>query len=235
MKKIGIFSLTSCDGCQLQILNLGEKLLDMLSFMDIAYFRLAEENSKLGFFDIAFVEGGVSTRSEIKKIKNIRENSKYLVALGACAGYGGIPSLRNIIKHKRYDHCRISKLKAYGLDKYVKVDCYLNGCPINEDEFASLLINLIVDKIPQRINHAVCVECTEREIKCLMLEGKACLGPITAAGCEAICPLNSTPCEGCRGVIKDANIESLIELFEDLGISKKIIKDKLYRFAANIV
>lgn len=237
MKKIiGVFSLTSCEGCQLQILNLGKEILHLLSFMDIAYFRLVKGENKMKFFDIAFVEGSVSTKSEAEKVKEIREKSKYLVALGACAAYGGIPSLRNMIKGSRiYDHERISSMPAYGIDKYVKVDCYLNGCPIDEEEFASLLIDLMIDKVPGRINHPVCMECSEREITCLMLKGTACLGPVTAAGCKAICPANSTPCEGCRGLISDANIDSLIELFKDFGLAKRETIDKLYRFAAPVL
>ena len=230
-KKIGIFSFTCCEGCQLQILDLEKRLLDMMNLVDISYFKLAKENSAIEFMDIAFVEGAISTKHEKEKLEKIRQNSKYLVSIGACACHGGIPSMRNLIKSKRGYH-PISSHKTCPVDRYVRVDYHIRGCPIEKEEFESVFLMIMNGKMPQERNAPVCVECSNRGISCLMRKGIPCMGPITAGGCNAVCPEHATACEGCRGSIKDANTESLIELFKKLGLKEKEIKNKLYRFVS---
>ena len=205
----------------------------MLAWMDIGYFRLADEKCKAEYFHIAVVEGAISSRHEAEKLKKIRENCKYLVAIGACAAYGGIPSLRNVVSRNRlYSHHPVSSSKTYGIDKYVAVDYYIRGCPIEKEEFAKVIMAFLNDRKPQHINRPVCQECVDNEIQCIMLRGEPCMGPITAMGCNALCPSQNTACEGCRGVIKDANTESLVKLFSKLGLDKRLIRNKLERFAA---
>ena len=220
-QKIGIFSFTCCEGCQLQILDLGSDLLKLLKSVDITYFKLAQEKNVFGNFDIAIVEGAISTKEEEEEIKKIRQNSKYLIVIGACAVSGGIPS---IILEK------MPKKKTMGVDKFVDVDYHVRGCPIDKDEFKKVLIRFLVDKKEIEINHPVCVECNQKEIDCLLKKGLPCLGPLAAAGCKAICPENHTPCEACRGLIKDANIDSIIKEFKKMGFSEKEILDKIYKF-----
>ncbi|MBI5228691.1 hypothetical protein HY991_01165 [Candidatus Micrarchaeota archaeon] len=236
LKKVGIFSLTSCEGCQLQILDLEKRLLDLLDFIEIDYFKLAEERSRMEYFDIAFVEGAVSTIHEREKLETVRKNSKYLVAIGACACHGGIPSLRNLIKTTggRGYH-PISSSKTVAINKFVKVDYYLRGCPIEKEEFASFLLMLLRGKVPLEVNSPVCGECNNREIECLLRKGIPCLGPITASGCNAVCPEHSTPCEGCRGTIEDANIFSLVDSLKSLGLPERDIENKLHKFASSLL
>ncbi len=219
-KKMGIFSFACCEGCQLQILDLGSSLLKLLGVADITYFKLAQEKNIFDKFDIAIIEGAISNKKELEELKQIRAASKYLVAIGACAVSGGIPSL--IIEKTRK--------KTFGVDKFVKVDYHIRGCPIDKEEFEKIIIGFLVDKKEPEINHPVCVECNEKEIQCLFKKGLPCLGPVTAAGCKAICPESNTPCEACRGLIKDANIASVVNEFKKMGLSEKEILDKLYKF-----
>ena len=218
-KKIGIFSFTCCEGCQLQILDLGPRLLKLLAVADITYFKLVQERNIFDKFEIAIVEGAISNKKEAEELKKIRANSKYLVVIGTCAVSGGIPSL--IIEANK---------KTLGVDKFVDVDYHIRGCPINKEEFERVIVELLVNKKRPETNHSVCIECNEKEIECLFKKGLPCLGPVAAAGCGAICPENNTPCEACWGLIKDANISSVINEFKKMGLSEKEILDKLYKF-----
>ena len=218
-KKIGIFSFACCEGCQLQIIDLGPRLLKLLDVVDIDYCELIQEKNVFDRFDIAIIEGSITNKQEEEKLKKIRQKSKYLVTIGACAVSGGIPSLINQMSGH-----------AYGADKFVKVDYHIRGCPIDKEELERVIIQLLVDKKEPDINHSVCVECNERETECLLKKGLPCLGPLAAAGCKAICPANNTVCEACRGLIKDANIKSVMEKFKQMGLSDKEIMDKLYKF-----
>lgn len=219
-KKIGIFSFACCEGCQLQILDLGPRLLKLMAVADITYFKLAQEKNTFGKFDIAIVEGAIANKNEEKELVKIRKNSRCLLAIGACAVSGGIPAIINKEPGK----------KTLGVDKFVKVDYHIRGCPIDRDEFEKVIIHMLVNKKSQEINHPVCVECNQKEIECLFKKGIPCLGPVAAAGCKAICPENNTPCEACRGLIKDANIDSVISGFKKMGLTEKEILDKLYKF-----
>ena len=227
--KVGIFSFTCCEGCQLQILDLWDRLLEMLRYIDISYFKLADEKNVMGRFDIAIVEGAISEKEELEKLKKIRENSKLLVVIGECAVSGGIPAMRNVKKIRRPKMLP----KTQSVDRHVKVDYRLRGCPIEREEFLSLITSLLVDRMPQEINHPVCMECNQREIECLMLKGIPCMGPITCAGCNALCPAAGTPCEGCRGTMKDAGIRQLKVRLEEIGVSRKMIKNMLERFSSD--
>lgn len=232
VKKAGIFAFTGCEGCQLQILDLLDSLLQMLEFVDIEYFKLAEERNVMEKFDIAIVEGGISNEKELEILKKVRANSKFLIAMGECAVSGGVPALRNIANGRAYAPKRMYP-KTYGIDKYIKVDFRLRGCPIEGKEFLSLIDGLVVGKIPQEVNHPVCMECVSREIECLMLKGMPCMGPVTCAGCNARCPAKGTACEGCRGLTKDAGVKQLVDKFREMGLSNRMVKNMLDRFSLN--
>jgi len=228
-KRVGIFSFACCEGCQLQILDLGKELLELMKGIDIIHFRLAEEYEPGNYhFDVAIVEGAITKREEERELRDIRNRSDFLISIGACAVTGGIPSLKNLIEIHRSG-------KVYGIDKFVKVDYHIPGCPIEGEELRDLVINLLAGKIPQETNHPVCMECTEREISCLLLKGIPCLGPVTTAGCGAICPSINTPCEGCRGIHKDANVDAIVKLLRKAGLGEKEIKNKLNRFSETVM
>ena len=210
MKKlrIGLYCLSSCEGCIVQILNLEEELLEMMKYVDIVECRV------LGIrggepVDVAFVEGFVASRGEERKLVRIREKTKILVAIGDCACSGG----KFLIKD--FDE---SEIRADPLNRFVRVDYYLWGCPIDQKEFFSLVRSILHDRKIQEISRTVCSECILYEEECLLDRGVICFGPITQGGCDALCPRNGRNCIGCRGLSEDANIEAFIEILQEKGI-----------------
>jgi len=224
---IGIFSLTSCSGCQLEILNNEDVLLDMASHIKIIHFPIAQENNNEGPYDISFVEGGVSNDKQIEKIKDVREKSKFLVVIGACSAYGGVQSIKNFMKKGEAEkivyksNLPVKSVESTGIDKHVKVDYYIRGCPIVKEEFVEVLKELLLGKIPKEKVYPVCVECRQKENVCLLQHGRFCMGPVTYGGCDALCPSNDFICNGCRGPIEDATMMSEIEQLEKDGINEK--------------
>ncbi|MEM2918151.1 MAG: oxidoreductase [Candidatus Altiarchaeota archaeon] len=238
--KVGIFSLTSCEGCQIRILDLEENLLDIFSLVDIVNFHLTKGKNEEGPFDISFVEGAVVRKDEIEKLKEIRAKSKYLIALGTCASYGGVPSIKDfgfaeeIEKEVYHDPSFLDSLEnVYGIGHYVEVDYYLRGCPITKEEFLKVLKYLLIGNIPRNIEYPVCFECRMKENKCFLVQekNKLCMGPITFGGCDAPCPSAGTPCYGCRGPLDDANVDALVDLFKDKGFSREDIERMFIKFA----
>jgi len=226
--------LTCCGGCQLEILNLEPVLLDLVEVIELVNFPEAQSENKDGPYDVAFVEGSVTTREEIERIKNIRKESKFLVALGTCACYGGVQSIRNFgdveeARKQVYDDdgSHIDALPATGLDEHVNVDYYMRGCPVDRSEIVDVLTSLLIGKTPEPKHYSVCVECKLAEYACLLNEGKLCMGPVTNAGCKARCPAVSVPCDGCRGPYDQANLESFIEILKEKKIS---VEDILRKF-----
>ena len=221
---IGVFSLSCCEGCSVQFLNLESEILEILKYLGIRNFRLAKEINEWPV-DIAFVEGTPTNRDEIMKLLKIRRDSKVLIALGSCAATGGVPALVNTIEKK--DAMEIyggmppeMPVDAKPLKYYVDVDYTLYGCPLSKDELKELITSVLMGKEFRNKRYSVCVECSLRENGCLLEEGYLCMGPITRAGCKAICPSNSTPCLGCRGPFEDANLKGHIKILRDMGFSK---------------
>jgi len=235
---IAVYKFTSCSGCQLEILNLENSLLDVLGLVDIVYFPMASRSYGQGPFDIGLVEGSVTTPEEAEAIKKVRQEVKTLVALGTCACYGGLPSIKNWndqleMTEKVYQNPSvIHSIKASGIDEYVQVDAYLKGCPINKDELLEFIKSACLDIRPNLRPHSVCVECRLNENPCLFItQGKACLGPVTGAGCSALCPTLNRPCEGCRGPANDPNVPSLARSMKEYGLKDDDIKRKFRKYA----
>jgi sulfhydrogenase subunit delta len=234
--KIAFFSFTCCEGCQLQVLNLEDEILDLVGQVEITQFREAMDKVS-DDYDIAFIEGSVSQESEIKRLKKIREKAKYLVALGACADLGCVNTLRNRMSRDAA-HRLVYGKEAKGdpefpvrpIDEVVKVDYRVHGCPIDKNEFLEVVSSLLIGKKPNIPDYPVCVECKLRENECLLLKGIWCLGPITRAGCAAIGPRYGNSCEGCRGFLPDANISSLFEELIERGYSPEEVRAKLEMF-----
>lgn len=227
--KIGVFKFTSCDGCQLAILNMEDELLSLLNFFDIAYFREASDKPLKGQFDIALVEGSITTDWQKDEIIDIRERSRYLITIGACATAGGLQALRNwsdIMDFKRNVYPTIDFIKTLStstpVSEHIYPDYELWGCPINKKSLLEVLTSLLLNKRPTIPKYSLCMECKRNAIPCILISrAEPCLGPITMAGCGVICPSLNRPCYGCFGPREDANITSLIKQFLKLGISKK--------------
>ena len=236
-KKIGIFSLTSCSGCQMEILNFNQELIELMETFDIIHFPMLKEENEKGPYDIAVVEGSVTNEKEVKKIKDIRKKSKFLVALGTCASFGGIPQLKDFLDEKSvekevYDSERnVSSIRVSGIGRYVDVDYFLHGCPINKGDFLRLFNALSIGKVPKQINYPVCVECRKKGNVCLLQQGKPCMGPLTFAGCDAQCPSQGIACIGCRGPVDNANVAAEARLLEKHGYKEKDIERYFKTFA----
>lgn len=235
--KVAFFDFASCEGCQLQIINLEESVIDLIEIVDIVSFREAmKEHSD--DYDIAFVEGSIARPMDEERLKAIRARAKILVALGACACIGGINAMRNQysvdeVKKVVYGDVEIKGneyfdvFPAKSVDEVVKVDYYVRGCPISKEEFKDLITSLVLKKEPEIPSYPVCVECKKRENICVFEDGKFCLGPITRAGCNAICPTNGSGCIGCRGLIENPNKDSELEILQKYGLK---LEDALNRF-----
>ena len=233
--KVGFFSFTCCQGCQFTILFL-DNLMEIFDNFQIEYFHILKEKNRNKRFDVAFVEGAITTKKEIKKLKKIRNKSKFLVAIGACACYGGIPSMKNFIENKELQKYVYSQrmlkdsIDVAGIGKYVKADYYMRGCPIIKEEFVDFVGKFRKKVCKLEFKGPVCNECPRRGKNCYLLEKKECLGALTHGGCNAICIRNEIPCILCRGPLKDANFAAEISLFKSWGLKEKDIKNKIRMF-----
>jgi coenzyme F420-reducing hydrogenase gamma subunit len=234
--KIGVFGFTGCEGCQLQIANKEETLLDLLGAIEVLNFRLISSDKQDGY-DIAFVEGSITTEDEVLRLKKIRAQAKILVAIGACACLGGVNNLRerftlaDTVKEVYGAH-PIETGPVRKVSDVVSVDIELPGCPISKPEFEWLVRHLILGLELQFPQYSVCVECKQRFNACVFDLGMICLGPVTRAGCNAICPSNYLGCWGCRGPADEANFESLVEILRDNGFSEQQIAERAQFFNA---
>jgi len=241
MKRIGLYELTGCAGEMLHILNMEDILLDVLGRVEIAEWLIASSGKRPGRVDIAFVEGSVTTERDLETLKAIRENSEILVAIGDCAIWGGPQASttgedpRKLMKEVYGTEENLFGFlgEHRGLSEFVKVDYELPGCPIEQDEFVRLLLELTEGITPQAKDYPVCVECKIREIPCLIVErNEPCLGPVTVGGCKARCPLYGTPCIGCRGPVRDeANVAGEIAALREKGWPDAEIVRRLELFA----
>lgn len=236
--KIAVFKFTGCAGCQLEILRLEDTILEIAGAMDIAHWMMVTSRTLNGPYDISLVEGSVSTPREIEEIKKIRANTRMLVAFGDCAISGCIPSIKNWfpleeLKKAVYENPSvISSIEIQGIDKYVPVDAYLKGCPPHQETILELLKGYFLGIKPLIRPHCVCVECKLRENSCLITaKNRPCMGPVTNAGCGALCPSLNRDCEGCYGPMSDPNALPLAETFKKIGLTKDDIVRKFRKYA----
>jgi len=234
--KVGVFDFASCEGCELQIVNLEEDVVGLVSAVDVVSFREAmKEHSD--DYDIAIVEGSITRESDEARLKGIRENAKILIAIGACATIGGINALKNA-----HDLDEVKKI-VYGdkadwfetyparpIDAVVKVDYKVHGCPIDRGELVSVVKALLLGKEPEIPNYPVCVECKLAENQCVFENGMFCLGPVARAGCSARCPSYGSACEACRGLVDNPNKEAHKEVLEKFGLTVDDVMAKFTLF-----
>ena len=238
---VGIFGLTGCAGDQLVILNCEDQLLDLVSVIDIRDFLIASSgNDEVCPLDVAIVEGAVLSSRDAEKLRAIRNRSKFLVALGTCAVWGGVAAMdrgadRRELLRQVYGEMGVTydSAAAQALHEVVKVDLNITGCPIEKDHFLAAIANLLNGDPPVYPQYPVCTECRMAENNCLLIErGQLCCGPITVAGCQARCPNLRVPCVGCRGpVVGDANPSSLLAAFEEKGFDRQAVAARLRTFA----
>jgi sulfhydrogenase subunit delta len=214
---VAVYKFSSCDGCQLSLLNLEDELLDLLGVIEIAYFLEARRRTLPGPYDIALVEGSVSTPHEAERIQEIRRQSKILIALGTCATAGGIQALRNLtnvedLKVAVYAHPEYLHVleKATPISAHVKVDMELWGCPVNKYQALEVIAALLQKRRPNLPTHSVCLDCKRKGAVCVLVSNNTlCIGPVTRTGCGALCPANGRGCYGCFGPAPEADFNAL--------------------------
>jgi len=231
--KLAFFDFTDCEGCQLQFANMGETLLELTKLVDIVNFReIMSEGSQ--DYDVAVVEGAISTDNDVNRIKKIREKAKVLIALGACATIGGVNGIKNrapleVAKQRVYGEKQdlINTIKVMPLHQVVKVDYFINGCPVYIPEVIAVLQCALMGKPYVVPNYAVCVECKNNENVCRYEKGQECMGPLTRAGCNSWCVNNGNRCYGCRGLVENPAADGAKDILLKYGLK---LEDILQRF-----
>ncbi len=239
--RLGVWKFASCDGCQLTLLDCEDELLAVAGAVEIAYFPEATRASVRGHYDLSLVEGSITTAHDAERIREIRARSTKVIAIGACATAGGIQALRNfadvteftriVYAHPEY----ISTLAtSTAMSEHVLVDFELRGCPIDKHQLIEVISAFLAGRKPVTPSHSVCVECKLKGNVCVMVaHGTACLGPVTHAGCGALCPSYDRGCYGCFGPKETPNAPSLSVWFKKLGFDERAL-ERVYRtFNAN--
>ncbi len=223
--KIAFFDFASCEGCQLQVVNLEAEMLDVLGAVDIVQFREAM-TEKSDDYAIAFVEGSITREKDIPRLQGIRKQASILVALGSCATIGGVNGLKNfqpLDEVRQYVYGEkapwYETFPARPLDAVVPVDHYIYGCPIHKAEFLRVVQSLLLGKKPEIPSYPVCVECKRTGNVCVFDLGLTCLGPVTRAGCGAWCPTHRDSCAGCRGLVPHPNLNAEKEVLGKAGLT----------------
>jgi coenzyme F420-reducing hydrogenase gamma subunit len=239
--RLAIFDFACCEGCQLQIVNLEEEILDLLGGVEVVEWReaMSEQSHE---YDVAIIEGSITRPEDEERLKIIRSRAKILIALGACATIGGINKLKNNFDLDDVKKCvygddankpHLDTAKTKAVDEVVKVDYYVHGCPIDRNEFKHVVKSVLLGKKPEIPDWPVCVECKAKGNTCLWEYGQVCLGPIIRAGCGARCPSNGFRCFGCRGYVPEANIKAAQDVIERYGLSVEDLKSKMVLFGSD--
>lgn len=226
--KLAVWKFTSCDGCQLSVLNLEDELLLLAEAIEISHFLEASSAEVDGPYDLSIVEGSVSTPEEEERIREIRSMSRTLITIGACANAGGIQALRNFADIEGFLSAvyaspeYISTLDtSTPISAHVQVDFELQGCPPDSRQVLEVITAFLGDRRPTISSESVCVECKIRGNVCVMVaHGTPCLGPVTHAGCGAICPAYDRGCFGCFGPKETPNPRTLSNWLEGMGVAR---------------
>jgi sulfhydrogenase subunit delta len=236
--KLAVFKFASCDGCQLSLLALENELLALAQRIEIAHFLEASSHVEGGPYDVALVEGSVTTPDDAQRIQEVRRASKFLVTIGACATAGGIQALRNwgdTAEFMRAVYARPDYIETLAtstaIAEHVPVDFELRGCPINKQQLLEVLQSLLAGHRPKTPGHSVCLDCKRRGTVCVTVaQGVPCFGPVTHSGCGAICPAYDRGCYGCYGPAKQPNLISLNGQFQSMGVPVETLVRSLRGF-----
>lgn len=225
--KLAVFKFASCDGCQLSLLDCEDELMSVAGAVEIANFLEASRAVVKGPYDLALVEGSITTPHDAARIQQVRRAARHLVAIGACATAGGIQALRNFASVDEFARAvyatpeYLSTLEISSpIDQHVRVDFELRGCPISKTQLLEVVGAFLHGRRPNVPAYSVCVECKRRGTPCVMVaRGTPCLGPVTQAGCGALCPAYARGCYGCFGPSESPNTASLGGRFAELGLA----------------
>lgn len=223
--RLAVWKFSSCDGCQLQLLDCEDELLELAGRVEISYFLEASSAVGRGPFDLSLVEGSISSPADVERIRRVRRMSRRLVTIGACATAGGIQALRNFTTLREVAAAvyprpeLLSSLEtSTPISAHVQVDLELQGCPVDRRQLLEVIAAFLQRRRPVVPAHSVCVECKARGTTCVLVaRAMPCLGPVTQAGCGAICPAYGRGCYGCFGPAESANTAGLRAAWERLG------------------
>jgi coenzyme F420-reducing hydrogenase gamma subunit len=243
--KVAFFDFACCEGCQLQIANLEEELIGLVGLVDVVEFREVL-TGKAPAYDVAFIEGSITRPEDEARVKDIRSRSALLVSFGACACTGGVNKLKNLrdltavrkdVYGESWNMPHLDTYPTKAVHEVVKVDAFVPGCPINRQEFLTIVKTLLIGLAPKLPDYPVCVECKKKDNVCLYEQGITCLGPVARAGCDAICPTNGAACEACRGGVPNPNKNSMKEVLAKYNVSLDDIKRKftIYSFDPEVM
>jgi sulfhydrogenase subunit delta len=237
--RLAVWKFASCDGCQLSLLDCEDELLTIAGAVKIANFPEASRAVEDGPYDLSLVEGSITTPHDLDRIHAVRQQSRHLVTIGACATAGGIQSLRNFADVDDfvaavYASPEYIKTLATStpISAHVPVDYELHGCPINKTQLLEVISAFLAGRKPAVAAHSVCIECKQRGTVCVMVQGTPCLGPVTHAGCGAICPSFRRGCYGCFGPMETPNTAALAREWRLLGASSRDISRAFRTFNA---
>jgi len=237
--RLAVWKFASCDGCQLSLLDCEDELLSLAGAVRIASFLEASSAVEPGPYDLSLVEGSITTEHDARRIRDVRRQSKYLVTIGACSTHGGIQALRNFADVREFVAAvyaspqYISTLAtSTPISAHVPVDFELQGCPINKVQLLEVISAFLAGRKPALVAHSVCIECKQRGTVCIMVQGTPCLGPVTHAGCGAICPSYRRGCYGCYGPMETPNTAALAREWSQLGASSRDIARAFRTFNA---
>ncbi len=239
--RLAVWKFASCDGCQLTVLNCEDELLPLAGEVEIAYFLEASRAVVKGPYDLSLVEGSITTPHDAERIRQVRQASRSLVTIGACATAGGIQALRNFKDVKEFLSAVYARPeyintleRSTPIADHVPVDFELRGCPIDKAQLLEVLTAFLRGRRPNIPAHSVCVECKRRDVVCVMVaHGTPCLGPVTHAGCGAICPAYHRGCYGCFGPMETPNTTSLARWWGRLGVQEDGLLRAFRSFNAN--
>jgi sulfhydrogenase subunit delta len=234
--RLGVWKFASCDGCQLSLLDCEDELLAVAGAIDIAYFPEATRGAIRGRYNLSLVEGSITTPHDAERIHDIRKRSDHLVTIGACATAGGIQALRNFADVKEYAAIVYAQPEyietlatSTAIADHVTVDFELRGCPINKRQLIEVISAFLIGRRPVTPPHSVCMECKIAGNVCVMVaHGTPCLGPVTHAGCGAICPAYNRGCYGCYGPMETPDTVSLSKWLRKLGMDDLAL-ERIYR------
>ncbi|HDS84680.1 MAG TPA: cytochrome B [Phycisphaerales bacterium] len=236
--RVAIFDFACCEGCQLQIVNLEEEIIDLVGAVDVVEWReaMSEQSHE---YDIAIVEGSITRPEDEHRLQIIRSRAKILIALGACATIGGVNKMKNNFDLNEVKRCvygkdaempHLATTTTRALHEVVDVDFKIHGCPINGEEFKQVVRDLLLGKKPVIPTYPVCVECKAKENVCRYEYDEICLGPIIRAGCGAPCPSAGWRCFGCRGLVDNPNVDAAKEVMEKYNLTVDDLKQKMVLF-----
>ena len=237
---LAVWKFTSCDGCQLTLLDCEDELLTLAGKVHIAHFLEASSATEPGPYDVSLVEGSITTPADVERIKRVREQSRVLMVIGACATAGGIQALRNfadVAEFRSVVYASPQHIATLGtstpIAAHVPVDYELRGCPIDQHQLLEVLAAFLAGRKPDLPDTSVCTECKRRGLTCVMVaDGTPCLGPVTHAGCGALCPAYRRGCFGCFGPMSTPNVPALLGQLRVHGLAEDEIRRVFHTFNA---